>query len=202
MFSVQQVLDKSLDAKLSSLKKTISAVIVVLESIDSTTKIAVHHLRQTTRILDLAGWYKSTKLVFCPDTADCGVLTRAKNTFSYVADSWTNLKCLGELEILDMACLLRYGSALMQKISTRYPPIACLISLAIEPVMKGFTITANAIGVCEQICVGGLDSWKKKLELAGRVVDLTANVALLCLFPQGVWIKKTSTLLLWVRAVI
>lgn len=202
MLAVQQVLHKSLDDKLSSLKKTISALIVVLDSIGPTTKIAVHHLRQTTRILDLAGWYKSTKLVFFPNTADRRVLTRAKNTFSYVSDSWANLKYLGELEILDMARLLRYGSVLAQKISIRYPPIACVVSLAIEPVMKGFTITANAVGVCEQLCVGKFDTWQKKVELAGRVVDLTANVALLCLFPQGSWIKKASTLLLWVRAVI
>ncbi len=197
------VLDTVLNEKTSSLKKTINVLVVVLDCIGPITEIAVQRFRLTTRILDLAAWYNATKVVFLPSKhSDRKILTRAKNTFSYVADSWANLKCLGELEILNMHRVLQYGSVFIEKVSAQCPPVAFLVSLAVEPVMKGFTITANVFGVCEQIYLGEFKTWQKKVELAGRVVDLTANVALFCLVPQGVWIKKASTILLWVRAVI
>lgn len=197
------VINKSLDGKTASLKKTINTLVVVLDSVGPGTEIAVQQLRQTVRVLDLASWYASTKAVFYPSQdEDRQILTRAKNTCSYVADSWGNLKTLGELQLLDMTRIMRGGRVLAERVSTSCPPVAFVVSLAIEPVMKGFTITANILGVCEQIYHGKHQKWQDRVELTGRIVDLTANVALFCLFPQGVWIKKISTVLLWVRVVV
>ena len=126
-------------------------------------------------------------------------MKRAKNTCSYVADSWANLKSLSELDLLDMPRIMRSGSSLITKISRDYPSMAFLVSVAVEPIMKGFTITANGIAVCEKIYYREVKTWEQGVEFAGRVIDLTANVALFFFLPQGVLLKKMSTVLLWVR---
>ena len=197
---LDSMLESSLNHKTSSLKKTINVIIVILDAASPMAGVAVQQLRQTVRILDLAAWYSSTKAVFLPRAPnERQVLTRAKNTCSYVADSWANLKSLSELDLLDLERIRQSGSALLAQVSKNYPSTAFLVFIAVEPIMKGFTITANAMAVCEKIYSGEIKTWQQGVGLAGRMVDLTANLALFFLFPQGALLKKVSTVLLWVR---